>query len=111
MDRRRGDHPRAGEQRAREHPDGKWSLDSLRLALAKSKPGIYGKWDNTQLAAMLRKESIPVVTIRIGNKTYKCVRKADVERLMADREARRKGVTPGARQGRSVRRGDTVTGW
>ena len=81
------------EQRARAHPGGKWSLDDLRVALAASKPGIYGKWDNTQLAAMLRKEGIPVITIRIGNKTHKGIRKADVERPFAEREARRKGVT------------------
>ena len=80
-------------RRAAEHPDGKWSLDSLRIALAALKPGIYGRMDNTQVAAMLRKEGIPVVTIRIGGKTHKGIRKADVERLMADREARRKGVT------------------
>ena len=80
-------------QRAKDHPDGKWSLDSLRIALAEYKPGIYGRMDNTQVAAMLRKEGIPVVTIRIGGKTHKGIRKADVERLMADREARRKGVT------------------
>ena len=80
-------------QRAEEHPDGKWSLDSLRIALGELKPGIYGRMDNAQVAALLRKEGIPVVTIRIGNKTHKGIRKADVERLMTDREARRKGVT------------------
>ena len=42
---------------------------------------------------MLRKEGIPVVTIRIGGKTHKGIRKADVDRLFAEREARRKGVT------------------
>ena len=76
-----------------EHPDGKWSLDDLRKALAKSKPEIYGRWDNTQLAKMLRDEGIPVVTIRIGNKTHKGVRKADIERLMQAREDRKRGVT------------------
>ena len=80
-------------KRADEHPDGKWALDSLRIALAEQKPSVYGKWDNTQLAAMLRKEGIPVITIRIGNKTHKGIRKSDLDRLMADREARRKGVT------------------
>ena len=80
-------------RRAAEHPDGKWSLDSLRAALAEFKPGLYGRMDNAQVAAMLRKEGIPVVTIRIGDKTHKGIRKADVDRLMADREARRKGVT------------------
>ena len=73
-------------QRSAEHPDGKWSLDSLRIALAELKPGIYGRMDNTQVAAMLRKEGIPVVTIRIGGKTHKGIRKADVDRL-SDREA------------------------
>ena len=80
-------------QRAAEHPDGKWSLDSLRLALIELKPSAYGHLDNTQLAAILRREGIPVVTIRIGGKTHKGVRKADVDRIFGDREARRKGVT------------------
>ena len=80
-------------KRAAEHPDGKWSLDSLRLALIELKPSAYGHLDNTQLAAILRREGIPVVTIRIGGKTHKGVRKADVDRIFGDREARRKGVT------------------
>lgn len=80
-------------QRAKDHPDGKWSLDSLRIALAGLKPEIYGRMDNAQVAAMLRKEGIPVVTVRIGDKTHNGIRKADVERLMQAREARRKGVT------------------
>ena len=80
-------------RRAEEHPDGKWSLDSLRLALIELKPSAYGHLDNTQLAAILRREGIPVITIRIGGKTHKGVRKADVDRIFGDREARRKGVT------------------
>ena len=80
-------------QRAKDHPDGKWSLDSLRLALIELKPSAYGHLDNTQLAAILRREGIPVITIRIGGKTHKGVRKADVDRIFGDREARRKGVT------------------
>lgn len=75
------------------HPDGKWSLDDLRIALGKLKPGIYGAMDNGQIAAMLRKEGIPVQTIRIGGKTHKGIRQADVDRLFREREARRKGVT------------------
>lgn len=78
---------------AAEHPDGKWTLDALRLALIELKPGAYGHLDNTQLAAILRKEGIPVVTIRIGNKTHKGIRKADVDRIFGAREGRKKGVT------------------
>lgn len=75
-------------EREREHPDGKWTLDQLRIALAKLKPQTYGRWTNADVAAMLRKEGVEVKTIRIGNTTAKGVRKVDVERVMRDREAR-----------------------
>ena len=76
-----------------EHPDG-WSLDSLRIALAESKPETYGLMTNGELAAILRTEGIEVRTIRTGKTTAKGIRKADVDRLMAAREDGRR-VLPG----------------
>jgi hypothetical protein len=80
-------------KRAAEHPDGKWSLDDLRTALAAHKPGLYGGMNNGQIAAMCREAGIEVRTIRIGGKTAKGIRQADVQRLMAGREGKQKGVT------------------
>jgi hypothetical protein len=79
--------------REAEHPDG-WSLDSLRIALAESKPETYGLMTNGELAAILRTEGIEVRTIRTGKTTAKGIRKADVDRLMAAREDRPEGCYP-----------------
>ena len=79
--------------REAEHPDG-WSLDSLRIALAQSKPETYGLMTNGELAAILRTEGIEVRTIRTGKTTAKGIRKADVDRLMAAREDRPEGCYP-----------------
>ena len=83
--------PEKAAHREAEHPDG-WSLDSLRIALAESKPETYGLMTNGELAAILRTEGIEVRTIRTGKTTAKGIRKADVDRLMAAREDRQ-GVT------------------
>ena len=80
-------------RRAAEHPDGKWSLDSLRIALAELKPGLYGGMNNGQIASMLRKEGNPGRHDPHRRQTHKGIRGADVERLLGGREARRKGVT------------------
>ena len=77
--------------RQAEYPDG-WSLDSLRIALAESKPETYGLMTNGELAAILRKEGIEVRTIRTGKTIARGICKADVDRLMAAGEAGRKGV-------------------
>ena len=79
--------------REAEHPDG-WSLDSLRIALAESKPETYGLMTNGELAAILRTEGIEVRTIRTGKTTAKGIRKVDVDRLMAAREDRPEGCYP-----------------
>ena len=85
--------PEKAAHREAEHPDG-WSLDSLRIALAESKPETYGLMTNGELTAILRTEGIEVRTIRIGKTTAKGIRKADVDRLMAAREDGRR-VLPG----------------
>ena len=83
--------PEKAAHREAEHPDG-WSLDSLRIALAESKPETYGLMTNGELAAILRKEGIEVRTIRTGKTIARGICKADVDRLMAAGEAGRKGV-------------------
>jgi hypothetical protein len=71
--------------REAEHPAG-WSLASLRIALAESKPETCGLMTNGELAAVIRTEGIEARTIRTGKTTAKGIRKADVDRLMAARE-------------------------
>ena len=83
--------PEKAAHREAEHPDG-WSLDSLRIALAESKPETYGLMTNGELAAILCKEGIEVRTIRTGKTIARGICKADVDRLMAAGEAGRKGV-------------------